>query len=137
MTCCSGAQRATFCAAGTATTVAFLDLNDFKLVNDEHGHRIGDRVLAAIAMAVKRELRPSDGLGRLGGTEHRCGQDGRVPDEGPRPLLVLAEGGAVDLVEQLTLKIAEGTAADHLGGQTSSGNRGCQLRILGCHATAD
>lgn len=54
---------------GSSTTVAFLDLNDFKHVNDEYGHRIGDRVLAAIATSVKRELRPGDGLGRLGGDE--------------------------------------------------------------------
>lgn len=55
--------------SGTSTTVAFLDFNDFKLVNDEYGHRIGDRVLAAIAASIKNELRPGDGLGRLGGDE--------------------------------------------------------------------
>lgn len=55
--------------SGAHTTVAFLDLNDFKVVNDQFGHRIGDRVLAAIAVAVRSELRPGDGFGRLGGDE--------------------------------------------------------------------
>ncbi|MDR7040525.1 diguanylate cyclase (GGDEF)-like protein [Methylobacterium sp. BE186] len=46
-----------------------LDVDRFKVVNDEHGHPVGDLVLAAAAAACREELRKSDVLGRLGGEE--------------------------------------------------------------------
>jgi diguanylate cyclase (GGDEF)-like protein len=46
-----------------------LDLNDFKRVNDEHGHAIGDRVLRVVVERFKAASRPSDLLARLGGDE--------------------------------------------------------------------
>lgn len=50
-------------------TVLFMDIDHFKSVNDRYGHAVGDQVLAAVAVAVGRELRASDLLGRLGGEE--------------------------------------------------------------------
>jgi diguanylate cyclase (GGDEF)-like protein len=47
----------------------YIDLNDFKLVNDLHGHQAGDHFLQEIALRMKRQLRPSDLLARLGGDE--------------------------------------------------------------------
>lgn len=49
--------------------VAFLDLDDFKGVNDRHGHAAGDRILVAAAERIKECLRGVDTLGRLGGDE--------------------------------------------------------------------
>jgi diguanylate cyclase (GGDEF)-like protein len=46
-----------------------LDLNDFKRVNDLHGHVLGDRVLQVIAQRFRGVTRPSDILARLGGDE--------------------------------------------------------------------
>lgn len=48
---------------------ALLDLDRFKLVNDEHGHVFGDEVLSRFAQAVRQRLRVSDLFVRLGGEE--------------------------------------------------------------------
>ena len=46
-----------------------MDLNDFKRVNDLHGHALGDRVLQVVAQRFRAVTRPSDLLARLGGDE--------------------------------------------------------------------
>lgn len=47
----------------------FIDLDDFKQVNDQYGHSAGDQYLRHSAMRMKHQLRPSDMLARLGGDE--------------------------------------------------------------------
>lgn len=47
----------------------YIDLNDFKPVNDNYGHAAGDLVLRETAIRIERALRESDGAGRLGGDE--------------------------------------------------------------------
>jgi diguanylate cyclase (GGDEF)-like protein len=47
----------------------YIDLNDFKQVNDLYGHRAGDLYLQEVALRMKRQLRPGDMLARLGGDE--------------------------------------------------------------------
>jgi two-component system cell cycle response regulator len=54
---------------GRPLTVAMVDLDGFKAVNDTHGHDTGDEVLVAAAEALQRALRAEDVLGRLGGEE--------------------------------------------------------------------
>lgn len=46
-----------------------LDLDFFKQVNDKHGHATGDRLLQTFCQQMRRELRPNDHIGRLGGEE--------------------------------------------------------------------
>jgi len=50
-------------------TVAMIDADHFKNVNDTYGHSVGDRVLVGIAAATKKRLRDIDIVGRLGGEE--------------------------------------------------------------------
>jgi diguanylate cyclase (GGDEF)-like protein len=47
----------------------YIDLNDFKQVNDIYGHQVGDLYLQEVATRMKRQLRPADMLARLGGDE--------------------------------------------------------------------
>lgn len=56
-------------AGGTPLSVAFVDLDDFKQVNDLHGHQVGDDVLREVCQRVRGCLRPGDRVGRYGGDE--------------------------------------------------------------------
>jgi diguanylate cyclase (GGDEF)-like protein len=50
-------------------TVAFLDVDDFKRVNDQRGHGVGDALLKVIAESIRASLRSADVVARLGGDE--------------------------------------------------------------------
>ena len=50
-------------------TLAYIDLDNFKTVNDRLGHSTGDRVLCAVTEGICRQIRPADTLARLGGDE--------------------------------------------------------------------
>jgi diguanylate cyclase (GGDEF)-like protein len=54
---------------GESVALAVLDLDDFKGVNDRHGHAAGDHLLVEIAGAWSASLRPGDLLARFGGDE--------------------------------------------------------------------
>ncbi len=54
---------------GTAVALAYVDLNDFKRVNDTLGHDMGDRLLREVAARLRRAVRPGDLLARRGGDE--------------------------------------------------------------------
>jgi diguanylate cyclase (GGDEF)-like protein/PAS domain S-box-containing protein len=47
----------------------FIDIDNFKLINDMHGHIVGDQLLKAIAERLSESVRESDSVGRLGGDE--------------------------------------------------------------------
>jgi diguanylate cyclase (GGDEF)-like protein len=51
------------------TSLLVVDLDDFKIVNDRHGHVVGDQVLRAVAGAVRSVARAEDVVARLGGDE--------------------------------------------------------------------
>lgn len=51
------------------STVLVCDLDNFKSINDTYGHAFGDQALRAVATAICSELRPADGLYRVGGDE--------------------------------------------------------------------
>lgn len=54
---------------GLALALLFLDVDDFKKVNDTFGHEIGDRVLQMVANTLRHNIRSFDWLGRWGGEE--------------------------------------------------------------------
>lgn len=55
--------------AGRELAVALLDLDDFKLINDRHGHAAGDEALVHLATIIRNTMRPSDVVVRFGGEE--------------------------------------------------------------------
>jgi diguanylate cyclase (GGDEF)-like protein len=54
---------------GRPLALVYLDLDDFKKVNDAHGHATGDAVLRLVADAMRSAVRQADVVGRLGGDE--------------------------------------------------------------------
>jgi diguanylate cyclase (GGDEF)-like protein/PAS domain S-box-containing protein len=60
----SAAQR-----SGKQCAVMFIDLDDFKPINDRYGHHIGDEVLKEVARRLRASFRSHDLIGRLGGDE--------------------------------------------------------------------
>jgi diguanylate cyclase (GGDEF)-like protein len=54
---------------GRSSAWVMIDLDNFKMINDRHGHPVGDRVLSALAALLRRRLRQSDTIGRYGGEE--------------------------------------------------------------------
>ncbi|RYF72779.1 MAG: GGDEF domain-containing protein [Comamonadaceae bacterium] len=65
----ASAETALHAPGSRPVALLMLDVDDFKKINDEHGHQAGDRVLVALAAVLTRAL-PADGvLGRYGGEE--------------------------------------------------------------------
>ena len=80
-------------ASGAALTVALVDLDHFKRVNDRFGHAVGDRVLVQMAQLLRDHSRAADVLVRLGGEEF---------------LIVFADtplAAAADICERLRLRV--------------------------------
>jgi diguanylate cyclase (GGDEF)-like protein/PAS domain S-box-containing protein len=54
---------------GQTLALAYLDLDGFKLINDTHGHAVGDQLLVALATRMKQVLREGDTIARISGDE--------------------------------------------------------------------
>jgi len=56
-------------ALATPPSIMMIDIDEFKLINDRHGHHAGDRALIGVAHSLTRSLRPTDFAARYGGDE--------------------------------------------------------------------
>lgn len=106
---------------GEHFTLALIDLDHFKAVNDQHGHRVGDEVLASFALAAAEVLRDSDVLGRWGGEEFLVIFPDCTPLQALRPLrrlqATLQARAVSSRVPQLRLTFSAGVCL-HEGGAT-------------------
>jgi diguanylate cyclase (GGDEF)-like protein len=76
---------------GIPTTLIYFDLDGFKAVNDSFGHAAGDAVLLRFADVLKRNVRDSDVVGRLGGDEFGVLLSHASRDQGHRKADKLAD----------------------------------------------
>ena len=82
----------------TRTALVMVDLDGFKLINDTHGHDVGDELLQNIPQNLRNAIRPPDTLARLGGDEFIIIATDLPTDE---PVNVIAEASAVRIVRAL------------------------------------
>lgn len=90
---------------GGMLSLLMVDIDHFKQVNDSHGHRTGDMVLAAVSEQIRKALREADIAGRLGGEEFAI----MLPETNL--------GGAILVAERLRQQVAT-QAIDIDDGQT-------------------
>jgi diguanylate cyclase (GGDEF)-like protein len=64
-----GLELKTYLRYGTIVSLILADIDDFKLVNDRHGHQAGDTVLVDLAEIIRSASRDSDAACRYGGEE--------------------------------------------------------------------
>jgi diguanylate cyclase (GGDEF)-like protein len=116
-----GSQFALARRTGQPLGVVVADIDNFKVINDRHGHPVGDEVLIELARRLQAQTRDGDSLGRYGGEEflvvlYPCNAD-----------------EAATAAERLRAAVAQ-TAF------RTAGDPQCELRItisLGCTSTAD
>ena len=105
-------------------SVAFIDIDRFKPINDTYGHNSGDAVLRQVATLIADSIRASDTFGRYGGEEFML----ILPETTPENAVALAEELRV-LVMQEPLRIAEGQEIQVTISIGIAGGRGSQLQL--------
>jgi diguanylate cyclase (GGDEF)-like protein len=104
-------------------SVAFVDIDHFKNVNDTYGHAAGDQVLRAVAQTIKANLRASDEVGRYGGEEFMLLLTETDVEEGANLTEKLR-----NLVARQKVTIADGQALSVTISIGIAGGKGGQLR---------
>ena len=84
------AELAARAAKGVGLALAIVDLDNFKLVNDTHGHIVGDKVLIEAATRISHACQPSEFIARLGGDEFAIIIDSAVCERRAEALCKLA-----------------------------------------------
>ena len=90
----------------TPVAALFIDLDNFKDINDTLGHRVGDQLLRAVALRLGGVLREIDALGRLAGDEFVVVAEGMQLAAGPE---LIAERLLEALKQPFELEVAQGT----------------------------
>jgi diguanylate cyclase (GGDEF)-like protein len=126
-----GAELARARRSGEPVALMLLDVDDFKAVNDRHGHPVGDGVLRAFAALLREAVRGADVVCRTGGEEfgvilpgadepeavaaaHRIVETIRAAGLGPSSALTASVGLAVAPAEGATVAVLFRTADDRL-----------------------
>ncbi|HEX3277782.1 MAG TPA: GGDEF domain-containing protein [Thermoleophilaceae bacterium] len=119
-------------ASGGPYALVLFDLDDFKSINDEHGHPTGDVVLRRIAESAQRAVRRGDCLARIGGDEFAVVADGSEQAGADRLVRALArEVRAAEMPEELDVGVTFATAvAPDDGEDRDSLLKRASLRLL-------
>jgi diguanylate cyclase (GGDEF)-like protein len=99
------------------TAVIAIDIDNFKLINDVHGHQAGDDALVALVAALRRALRGDDHIYRIGGDEFAVVIDVTAPAEVSaisRRLLRAARGAGYPISVGAALRAPEETGRETL-----------------------
>ena len=82
------------------TVIAMLDIDHFKLFNDEYGHAVGDQVLIDFVNVIKKTTRTTDSIIRWGGDE----------------FILVLEGVSLELIEVIASKLQHAISTIHIKG---------------------
>ena len=113
-------------------SVAFVDIDRFKGINDTHGHNSGDAVLRQVADLIDHHIRSTDFLGRYGGEEFMLILPGTEPEEAAEAAEKLRH-----VVMQTPLTIADGATLRTTISIGVAGDAGGELRLERLVADAD
>lgn len=105
----------------STTAIIMIDIDDFKNINDKHGHDVGDKALVHVANELKKNFRSDDKICRLGGDEFVVVMNGVEDTEGFRRIIAekvvkvnngLLNGGSENPDLSISCGVAFGTAED-------------------------
>jgi two-component system cell cycle response regulator len=101
--------------SGEPLSLAVVDVDHFKLVNDRHGHLVGDEVLRQVSSVMAGALRSHEHVGRFGGEEFLvllpgCGRDDATTVAERMRLAVASEGHTLDGGGRLDVSVSAGVA---------------------------
>ncbi len=106
-------------ACGSALGLVVLDVDDFKAVNDRHGHAAGDRVLVELATGLRGAARGDDLVARVGGEEFVA----VLPDVDPEALWEITERIRVSVMAAVTSRpvtVSAGVASFPVDGRDAA-----------------
>jgi diguanylate cyclase (GGDEF)-like protein/PAS domain S-box-containing protein len=123
---------------GHHVSLAMLDIDNFKRINDTHGHAVGDEVLRRLSATIAQALRASDVFGRIGGEEFAVILTETSPDMAlaacRRLVRTVADAGAVTSAGALPLTISVGLATAY---SDKARPEGAAAGRLGCACGMD
>lgn len=94
---------------GVTSALLFIDIDNFKQINDSYGHVLGDEVLVKLASLLKNNLRAADFIARFGGDEFAILLEGATEKEAglvaEKIRTIIDEGGLSISVNQITLHL--------------------------------
>src|SRR5690606_11690669 len=114
---------------GSCLALLYLDLDQFKQVNDEYGHPVGDLLLQQVAARIKGCVRESDTVGRIGGDEFLVLLPGI---QSPQDALVVAETIRAVLGDSFILEGWEVKVSPSIGIAHSPEHGGDLRRLIRC-----
>lgn len=104
-------ERAEAVGRGRDTTLLLIDADHFKMVNDTHGHQVGDKVLTTIAEYLCTQTRDIDLVGRLGGEEFGVLLRNTSPNQAAQIARRLTTAVSIDEPKKLTVTLSVGVAS--------------------------